>query len=147
MMALKCRVSNELPQLNFPMDSYTELIPLINRLPKVSALAASGTSSPLSKSWSLTAKCQTLAASSVAGCCVFYDTLVLLAGGGGGSAAPAQQDGSPPQGTQGPHQVQVSVQPGRAHHPFWHHQAGPPNPWIICILLPAAIPLMATGKR
>ena len=45
-MALKCRVSNELPQLNFQMDSYAELIPLIDRLPKVSAPAASCNSPP-----------------------------------------------------------------------------------------------------
>ena len=53
MMALKCRVSNELSQLNFPMDSYAELIPLIDRLPKVSDPAASGTS-PLPVTVSIT---------------------------------------------------------------------------------------------
>lgn len=38
-MALKCRVANETPQLNFPIENYAELIPLIDCLPKEEVVA------------------------------------------------------------------------------------------------------------
>ena len=34
-MAIKCRNPNIRPQLNFPMENYADLIPFLDRLPKV----------------------------------------------------------------------------------------------------------------